>query len=224
MSGKTVIAMLLAGLGFVASNVMAAPNGPFVNLGANIVYGPSTISINNSAFGNGTTYANGNPNALFSLANDGRFKYGSSIGYVHDNIGISLKYHNLGSQHLMGVNGASLANGESGSYKAMYYGVNATAFFPINDKKEDIFLSLGGGRLKTELSANSAQFVGAGTKQAIQNESVLFLGVGMRHYINSTLSVDVEYDRLTPITHGLLSNGTYNNSFGIFSAGLTLSF
>jgi hypothetical protein len=206
----------------VVTVAQATPDGAFVTVTGDIAYGPGVVSVHNTAFGGGTTYTNGSPNALFYLANDGRFKYGAAVGYVSDNIGISLKYHDLGSQHLMGVNGPSLPERDSGEYKASYYGLHATKFFPTNDKKDDFLISLGGGKQKTELAVNSAEFVGATNKRVTQNETVLFWGVGMRHHINSTLSIDVEYGRLTPMTHGLLHRGVYNNSFSILSVGLTI--
>jgi hypothetical protein len=205
----------------------AVQGGPYLSINANVAYGPSTISIDQTAFGDGVTYANGYPKALFSLANDGRFQYTASAGYVFsNNVGVEMKYIDFGLQHLIGVNGNSIGLWENGFFSGKYYGVNALYIVPINNGKQNFFVSVGEGNLRTNFTTTQTQtlvFSGTGKMQASQSEAALSLGVGLRFYMSPVISVNLEIDRLTPNNHGHVNSGIYNSSFDVISAGLVFT-
>ncbi|MCS6763116.1 MAG: hypothetical protein MO853_02955 [Candidatus Protistobacter heckmanni] len=99
--------------------------------------------INNAAFGNSGSTANGG-DALFNLANDGRFKYMGTLGVAYRNFGLEAKYINLGFQHLTGVNGSGLTKDENGYFSGKYYDLNAVAFIPMNEWRQDFYFMIGG--------------------------------------------------------------------------------
>ena len=214
---------LLAALTF-ASPAFAVQDGVYGVIAYGDVIGPSSISIANGAF-NGASYANNNSNNNFNLANDGRFAVNGSVGYVKNNIGIELKYINLGSQHQTGVNGNSLQAGETGTYGGHYWGVNGQYFMPIMDNKHDIFFSLGAGQMHTTFATvNSQAFTSSAPQSATQNEWAALLGVGARFSITDHFGINLEANRITPVTHGLLSSGIYNNAYTVLSVGFVLSY
>lgn len=202
----------------------AAPDGFYANAGLSISDGPGTVSINQSSFGNNVKYADGNPISLFTLPQDGRFKYNFSLGYTLRNLALELKYIDLGTQKLLGINGANLAEGASGGFKSEYYGINGVSFIPVNNNV-DFFVSMGVGKLHTKMKVSDPKFfMNDSPQEAKQSETVLLLGAGLRYYFSPEFSVNAEYNRLTPVTHGLANSGTYNTAFNIFSLGLTYTF
>ena len=202
----------------------AAQDGVYGVIAYGDVIGPSSISIANGAF-NGAPYTNGNSNNNFNLANDGRFAVNGSVGYIYNNLGIEFKYINLGSQHQTGVNGNSLQSGETGTYGGHYYGVNGQYFIPLNDGKQDIFFSLGAGQMHTTFATvNSQAFTSPAPQSATQNEWAALLGVGARFNLTDHFGLNVEANRITPVTHGLLNSGIYNNAFTVVSIGLVISY
>lgn len=208
---------------FAALPAYAAQDSVYGTINYGNVIGPSSISINNGSFN--TPYANGNSNTNFNLANDGRFAVNGSIGLIYNNVGVELKYFNLGSQHQTGVNGASLTNGETGTYQGSYYGINAQYFMPIVDDKHDLFFSLGAGRLRTVFSTHNSQaFNPPSSQSATQTEWAALLGVGARINITRYFGINIEADRLMPVTHGLLNGGIYNNAYTVISIGFVVSY
>ena len=218
---KLLLSIVLA---LISHTVYAAQDGVYGIIAYGNVIGPSSISIANGAF-NGAPYANGNSNTNFNLANDGRFAVNGSVGYIQNNIGVELKYINLGSQHQTGVNGNSLTNGETGTYGGHYYGVNGQYFMPVMDNKHDLFFSLGAGRLQTTFATvNSQAFSPPSSQSTTQNEWAVLLGVGARFNITDYFGINVEADRITPVTHGLLNAGIYNDAYTVLSIGFVFSY
>lgn len=214
---------LIAAL-LISTSAHAVQDGFYGVIAYGNVIGPSSISIANGAF-NGASYTNNNSNNNFNLANDGRFAVNGSVAYVKNNIGIELKYINLGSQHQTGVNGNSLQAGETGTYGGHYYGVNGQYFMPIMDNKHDIFFSLGAGQMHTTFATvNSQAFTTPAPQSATQNEWAALLGVGARFSITDYVGINIEANRITPVTHGLLNSGIYNNAYTILSIGLVLRY
>ncbi|MCS6765039.1 MAG: hypothetical protein MO847_00780 [Candidatus Protistobacter heckmanni] len=139
-----------------AATAQAMEQNVYATVGGTLAIGPRTLSINNAAFGNSGSTANGG-DALFDLANDGRFKYMGTLGVAYRNFGLEAKYINLGSQHLTGVNGSGLTKDENGYFSGKYYGLNAVAFIPMNEGRQDFYFMIGGGRLKTHFSTTATQ-------------------------------------------------------------------
>jgi outer membrane protein W len=216
--------LLFVTLIFISLSAHAAQDGVYGVISYGDVIGPSSISIANGVF-NGSPYTNGNSNNNFNLANDGRFSVNGSVGYIKNNIGVELKYINLGSQHQTGVNGNSLQAGETGTYGGHYWGVNGQYFMPIMDNKHDIFFSLGAGQMHTTFATvNSQAFTTSAPQNATQNEWAALLGVGARFSITDHFGINLEADRITPVTHGLLNSGIYNNAYTILSVGFVVSY
>ena len=210
---------------FISINSYAVRDGFYGVASYSDVIGPGSISINNQAFGS-QQYANHAANNNFNLANDGRFEFSGSIGYVKDSIGIEAKYINLGSQHQTGVNGNSLQSGETGTYGGSYYGLDAQYFVPLDgNNKHDLFFSLGAGKLRTTFSTvNSQAFNPASSQSATQSEIAALLGVGARFTVTDYVGLNIEADRITPVTHGLLNSGIYGDAYTVFSVGLVFNF
>ena len=216
--------LLFVALLLISLSARAAQDGIYGMIAYGDVIGPSSISIANGAF-NGASYANGNANNNFNLANDGRFSVNGSVGYIYNNLGIEFKYINLGSQHQTGVNGNSLQAGETGTYGGHYYGINGQYFMPIMDNKHDIFFSLGAGQMHTTFATvNSQAFTSSAPQSATQNEWAALLGVGARFSVTDHFGINLEADRITPVTHGLLNSGIYNNAYTILSVGFVVSY
>jgi len=100
MNFKLIRTSAISSLFFVSSCLLhtatqAAENGFYINANANVTIGPSTITVNKSAFGN-INYASGNNTNTFGYANDGRFAYDGSIGFIRNNFGAEIKYISLG--------------------------------------------------------------------------------------------------------------------------------
>ena len=126
-------------------------------------------------------YASGNDTNTFGYANDGRFAYDGSIGFIRNNFGAEIKYISLGSQKQISQNGASLGANETGTYDGSYYGLSGKYFVPLNQGKQDLHLSLGGGRLSNTLSSSDSNATTpASNLTASQNEWALLLGAGIR--------------------------------------------
>ncbi|GEM_PF-1427891 len=191
-------------------------NRLILDVDIDISYGPDVLSIAHNKF---RTTSNYSSNTLFNLANDGRFSFASALGYIYHNIGIEFKYFNLNPQHLLGVNGQALALNQIGSFGGRYLGVNGLALIPVNNDRNEFIFALGGGKLLTEFHAALDSETNIN-----QSESVLLTGFGVRHFFSSNWSVRAEYDYLTPITHGLLSSGIYNDSFGVILLGTAVSY
>lgn len=203
----------------------AAQDGFYLGANANISIGPSVVTVSNAAFPSGTAFAAGGNTNAFGLANDGRFQYDAALGYIKNNFGLELRYIALGSQKQITQNGQSLGANESGSYSGKYYGINGKYFVPLNQGKQDLHFTLGGGRLSNDFSAlNSNATNPASTLKATQNELALMLGAGMRFNINKTVGLNLEVNRITPVTHGLFASGIYNNAYTVLSAGFVVSY
>ena len=207
---------------FLHTATHAAENGFYINANANVTIGPSTITVNKSAFGN-INYASGNDTNTFGYANDGRFAYDGSIGFIRNNFGAEIKYISLGSQKQISQNGASLGANETGTYKGSYFGLSGKYFVPLNQGKQDLHLSFGGGRLSNTLSSsNSRATTPASNLTASQNEWALLLGAGIRFNLFKNFGLNLEVNRITPVTHGLFNSGIYNNAYTSISAGFVI--
>lgn len=203
----------------------AAQDGFYLGANANVSIGPSVVTVSNAAFPAGTTYTSGGNTNAFGLSNDGRFQYDAALGYIKNNFGLELRYIALGSQKQITQNGRSMGANETGSYSGKYYGINGKYFVPLNQGKQDLHFTLGGGRLSNDFSAlNSNATDPASNLKASQNELALMLGAGMRFNINKTVGLNLEVNRITPVTHGLFASGIYNNAYTVLSAGFVVSY
>lgn len=203
----------------------AAQDGFYLGANANVSIGPSIVTISNAAFPGGTTYTSGGTTNAFGLSNDGRFQYDAALGYIKNNFGLELRYIALGSQKLITQNGQSMGANESGSYSGKYYGINGKYFVPLNQGKQDLHFALGGGKLVNDFSTvNSSATSPASNLSASQNEFALMLGAGMRFNINKVMGLNLEVNRITPVTHGLFGSGIYNNAYTVISAGFVVSY
>lgn len=208
----------------LAATAQAMEQNVYATVGGTLAIGPRTLSINNAAFGNSGSTANGG-DALFDRANDGRFKYMGTLGVVYRNFGLEAKYINLGSQHLTGVNGSGLTKDENGYFSGKYYDLNAVAFIPMNEGRQDFYFMIGGGRLKTHFSTTATQgFTGPGEKVASQSEAALLLGGGVRFNLAKWAAIDLPLIRLTLVSHGIFRSGIYNNAYNMFAMGLTAGY
>jgi len=225
-SAKTLsIACLVGSAAIISSQVIAAQDGPYASLNASLSIGPSAVSVAKDKFGAGTTLASGGPNAIFGLANDGRFGFDGSLGYIKNNFGVEVRYISLGSQKQISTNTSALAANETGTFAGRYVGLNGKYFLPVNNGQQDFHFSLGGGQLSTELKAtNSTVFSPQASKNVTQNEFALLLGAGVRFNINKNVGINLEVQRITPVTHGLFNSGVYNNAYTVISTGLAFTY
>jgi outer membrane protein W len=229
MNFKLIRTSAISSLFFVSSCLLhtatqAAENGFYINANANVTIGPSTITVNKSAFGN-INYASGNNTNTFGYANDGRFAYDGSIGFIRNNFGAEIKYISLGSQKQISQNGSSLGTNETGTYKGSYYGLSGKYFVPLNQGKQDLHVSIGGGRLSNTLSSSNSNATSpASSLTASQNEWALLLGAGIRFNLFKDFGLNLEVNRITPVTHGLFNSGIYNNAYTSISAGFVVSY
>lgn len=216
-------------LGAIALTVcgasQAAQDGFYLGANANVSIGPSVVTVSNAAFPSGTTYTSGGNTNAFGLSNDGRFQYDAALGYIKNNFGLELRYISLGSQKQITQNGRSMGANESGSYSGKYYGINGKYFVPLNQGKQDLHFTLGGGQLANEFtSLNSNATSPASNLKASQNEFALMLGAGMRFNVSKVVGLNLEVNRITPVTHGLFASGIYNNAYTVISAGFVVSY
>lgn len=181
-----------------AKTSLAASDGPYVGVSGELVIGPGTVSY---------------PGNFYNLANDGRFSFGAAAGYIYNNFGIEAKYQDLGSQHQTGLNGVAQ---NTGSFGGKYMGVNGLYFIPVNDGKQDFYVAIGAGSLRTTLNTTGLN--------VSQSELALNLGAGVRMNLTKNFAVTVEANHLTPMTHGLINTGLYNTGFTIVSLGLVAGF
>ena len=203
----------------------AAQDGFYLGANANVSIGPSIVTVSNAAFPAGTAYTSGGNTNAFGLSNDGRFQYDAALGYIKNNFGLELRYISLGSQKQITQNGQSMGANETGSYSGKYYGINGKYFVPLNQGKQDLHFTLGGGRLSNDFSTlNSNATNPPSNLKASQNELALMLGAGMRFNINKTVGLNLEVNRITPVTHGLFASGIYNNAYTVLSAGFVVSY
>jgi len=206
---KTIVLLTL----LTSINIAGAvENGFYIGLNGNLSIGPASVSAAPDAFSSGTY----NSNQTFTYANDGRFQYDGGLGYTLNNFGVELRYFSLGSQHQISQNGAPLTTNQTGTYDGKYFGINGKYFVPLNSDRHELHLSLGGGQLSTSLSAPNAN--------ASQNEMALMLGVGLRYNINRNLGLNIETNRITPVTHGMLGSGLYNDAYTVISLGFFLNY
>lgn len=182
----------------IAKSTLAANDGPYVGVAGEVSLGPGTV-----------TY----PGNSYNLANDGRFSYGASAGYIYKNFGIEAKYQDLGSQHQTALNGVAQNNG---NFSGKYYGINGLYFIPVNEGKQDFYLAIGGGSLRTNLSTTGLN--------VSQSEIALNLGVGVRINLNQHFAVTAEANHITPVSHGIRTTGLYNTGFTVLSLGLVAGF
>jgi len=203
----------------------AAQDGFYLGANANVSIGPSVVTVSNAAFPSGTTYTGGGNTNAFGLSSDGRFQYDAALGYIKNNFGLELRYISLGSQKQITQNGQSMGANESGSYSGKYYGINGKYFVPLNQGKQDLHFTLGGGKLVNDFSAlNSNATNPASNLTASQNEFALMLGAGMRFNVTKIVGLNLEVNRITPVTHGLFNSGIYNNAYTVISAGFVVSY
>jgi outer membrane protein W len=212
---------LIASLALM-NQASAAEDGFYLGLDGNVSIGPSTVTAAPGAF---PANANYNSTQTFGFANDGRFQYDGALGYIKNNFGVELKYISLGSQKQISQNGAALTADQTGTYVGKYYGINGKYFIPVNEGKQDFHLTVGVGRLSNTLTANnSTTTTPTSNLSGTQNETALMLGVGVRFNINKTLGLNAEVNRITPVSHGLLNSGIYNNAYTVLSLGFVVSF
>lgn len=193
------LALISAVLFFgAAKTTLAANDGPYVGVAGEVSLGPGSVSY---------------PGNLYNLANDGRFSYGASAGYIYKNFGLELKYQDLGSQHQTGLNGAPV---NTGNFSGKYYGVNGLYFIPVNEGKQDFYLGIGAGSLQTKLETTSLS--------TSQSELALNLALGVRVNLTNNFAVTGEVNHITPVSHGIRTTGLYNTGFTVISLGLVAGF
>jgi len=73
-------------------------------------------------------------------------------------------------------------------------------------------------------SLNSNATDPASNLKASQNEFALMLGTGMRFNVSKVVGLNLEVNRITPVTHGLFSSGIYNNAYTVISGGFVVSY
>jgi hypothetical protein len=203
----------LSGFGVTAT---AAENGIFVQADANLALGAGHVTIPEKKLQTGGSGPN-----VYGLSNDGRFAFGGSIGYLHDNLGVRLRYASLGRQHVLSANGAPAQGGFSSSY----LGLEGMYLIPLSPKKVDLMLMGGAGVMRTSMSFNgTTPTAGKRPLTATQNEPVLALGVGLRVTVAKNLTWASEVTRLTPVRSGVRQTSIYNTGATVISTGLAYSF
>lgn len=217
MLRKTVIATLLAGLGFVASNAMAADASGWY-AGASL--GSATTSIDSTNIVTGAT--------AFSFSKDE-----SDTGYklfggyrLNQNFAVEGGYTNFGKFKATENVTAPAVGSVTGNIKADGWQLGLVGFLPVA-KDFSLIGKIGTiySTTSTDMSTSGAVVLSAGSLASRKHSEWNWTyGLGLQYELSKAVAVRAEWERYDKLGNTGAYTGTGESDVNLYSVGLSYKF